>query len=87
MWYALSFITYQRNLAPFLSMAKAVAFGMTSAFDARPHWGKVFPLGTSQVERLYPLLPAFRGHCARIDPRKVFVNEFAREKLGSNRLR
>ena len=42
-------------------------------FEPRPHWGKVFI--RSPAPR-YPRLPAFRALRARLDPERVFGNEF-----------
>lgn len=76
-WYAISFITYQRELAPFREMASVVAGAMADAYGARPHWGKLCPLNVDQLEPLYPDMPRFRAHCTAVDPQRVFVNDFA----------
>lgn len=81
-WYAVSLITYQRDRAPFLRIAGFLAAAMASAYGARPHWGKICPLGTADLAALYPALPRFRAHCASVDPHQVFVNDFARRALG-----
>ena len=81
-WYAISFITYQRDLGPFLAMCDFVAAAMASAYRARPHWGKICPLKAEQLAPLYPHLVRFRAHCEAVDPKKVFVNEFAEKCLG-----
>jgi hypothetical protein len=81
-WYAVSLITYQRDRAPFLAMARFVAASMAAAYGARPHWGKICPLETEEIAALYPSLPRFRDHCASVDPHQVFVNDFARRALG-----
>lgn len=47
-------------------------------FDARPHWGKVFISGASEIERLYPRLGDFRALAERLDPRGTFRNDFLR---------
>jgi hypothetical protein len=81
-WYAISFITYQRDLGPFLQMCSFVAPAMAAAYRARPHWGKICPLNGADVARLYPGLDRFRAHCASVDPERVLVNEFAASRLG-----
>jgi FAD binding domain/D-arabinono-1,4-lactone oxidase len=81
-WYAISFITYRGDLAPFLRMARFMAATMASAFRARPHWGKVCPLRADDIASLYPALSQFREHCARYDQEQTFVNDFARQTLG-----
>jgi FAD/FMN-containing dehydrogenase len=81
-WYAISFISYQRDRRPFLRMARFLAASMASAYRARPHWGKICPLDADEIARLYPTLARFRTHCETVDPRGVFVNDFARLRLG-----
>jgi hypothetical protein len=81
-WYAISLITYRRDLDPFLKVMEFLAATMASAYGARPHWGKVCPLNTRILAALYPALPQFRLHCASVDPQQAFVNDFARRALG-----
>ena len=50
-------------------------------FSARPHWGKVFMANREALEPLYPRLGDFRALVARVDPNRVFVNEFLTSKL------
>jgi xylitol oxidase len=45
-------------------------------FAARPHWGKLFSADAAALERVYPRLGDFRALAARLDPTRVFVNEF-----------
>jgi len=80
-YYAISFITYVEPRDDFLAMASFLGRSMARLFDARPHWGKWFPLGAAEVERLYPRLPEFRALCRRVDPHGVFRNQFARRVL------
>lgn len=81
-WYAISLITYQPELTPFLRVSRFLAKTMARTLAARPHWGKIFPLHTEETAALYPRLPEFRQFCASVDPRQVFVNDFARLMLG-----
>jgi len=81
-WYAMSLVTYQRDLSAFRSVAGFVARTMASVFAARPHWGKLCPLEAGQIAALYSALPRFRACCAEVDPDQVFVNDFARRVLG-----
>jgi L-gulonolactone oxidase len=71
-WYAISLVTYQRDVALFGQLARLFASVLGAAFGARPHWGKICPLTAEEVAHLYPLLPLFRQHCDRVDPRGVF---------------
>jgi L-gulonolactone oxidase len=80
--YAISLATYQRDRRMFLEVARLLAVTMAAAYDARPHWGKICPLDSADIARLYPELGRFRAHCASIDPDQVFVNDFARRALG-----
>lgn len=75
-WYAISFITYVEPRDAFYAMADFLAVSMAKLFNARPHWGKYFPLGAVEVVKLYPQLPVFRTECQRVDSQKVFHNEF-----------
>jgi L-gulonolactone oxidase len=84
-WYAISLITYQRDLAPFLRLTRLLARTAARALGARPHWGKICPLQTDEIAALYPRLEQFRAHCASVDPSQVFVNDFARSALGFSR--
>jgi FAD/FMN-containing dehydrogenase len=80
-WYALSFITYAEPRHSFFAMASFLARSMTKLFQARLHWGKYFPLGSADIEGLYPRLPEFRALCRQVDPHGVFRNEFAERVL------
>lgn len=83
-WYAISLVTYQRDLTPFMSMAEFVAKAMASAYKARPHWGKVCPLNGAEIAPLYAesQLSRFKASCKRVDPEGAFVSEFAMRVLG-----
>lgn len=45
-------------------------------FAVRPHWGKLFTANAAALDEVYPRLPDFRALAARLDPSRVFVNEF-----------
>jgi hypothetical protein len=80
--YAISLITYDDDSYPFLAVCRFLAIAMARLFEARPHWGKICPLGARELERLYPRLAEFREQCNAVDPDGVFQNEFTRQKLG-----
>jgi xylitol oxidase len=42
----------------------------------RPHWGKVFAMTGEQVAASYPRMVDFRALAARMDPHRVFCNDF-----------
>lgn len=48
---------------------------------ARPHWGKIFTLDGAEVRRRNPRWDDFAALRARMDPERVFMNEFL-EELG-----
>ncbi len=50
-------------------------------FNARPHWGKAFAMGATEIDRLYPQSGAFRELRARLDPRGAFINPYL-ERIG-----
>ncbi len=81
-YYAISFITYTLPLEPFERAATFLAETMAVLFDARPHWGKYFPLTGDTVQVLYPELGEFRALCQRVDPAGVFRNPFVDRALG-----
>lgn len=43
-------------------------------FQARPHWGKLFPTGPARIASLYPKLADFRALRQELDPHAVFGN-------------
>ncbi|GAB2558537.1 D-arabinono-1,4-lactone oxidase [Spirosoma areae] len=47
-----------------------------SAFQARPHWGKLFTLAPSVLQSRYEKLPAFKQVVAEYDPKGKFRNDF-----------
>ncbi|GAB3268541.1 FAD-binding oxidoreductase [Arthrobacter pigmenti] len=53
-----------------------------SPFGARPHWGKLFASGSSDVAPLYPRFTDFRDLAQAQDPDRKFRNEFLDKILG-----
>ena len=51
-------------------------------FEARPHWGKLFFMGSKTLEARYERLADFRRLVGRYDPEAKFRNAFLRNKLG-----
>lgn len=51
-------------------------------FEARPHWGKLFFMGSKTLEDRYDRLADFRRLVSRYDPEAKFGNAFLRNKLG-----
>lgn len=44
--------------------------------EARPHWGKLFPMSPARVQSLYARLPDFRRLLGAYDPAGKFRNAF-----------
>ncbi|CQR60990.1 D-arabinono-1,4-lactone oxidase [Streptomyces leeuwenhoekii] len=53
------------------------------AFEARPHWGKVFTTPAARVRGWYPRLGDFRALARELDPAGTFANAFVRDVLGT----
>jgi FAD/FMN-containing dehydrogenase len=51
-------------------------------FDGRPHWGKIFFMTRSRMERLFPELDAFRRIRHELDPDERLLNDVLRPLLG-----
>ena len=82
--YSISVFTY---LAPdkrgaYNAFCAWLARAMNALFDARPHWGKHFPLGQADVARTCPGLPTFRQICRAHDPHGAFRNAYTERVLG-----
>ena len=52
-------------------------------FAPRPHWGKVFTLAPETVQAQYPDLERFRALRDRLDPERVFRNQYVDRLLGA----
>lgn len=50
-------------------------------FEPRPHWGKLFTMPGTALERVVPRLGDFRKLAAKYDPEGKFRNEFLRANL------
>lgn len=75
-WYSVSVCCYDRRacIDAFPSFAKVLARGMKERFNARLHWGKLYPLEPHEIRGLYPKLPLFREIVHRVDPSGRFRN-------------
>jgi hypothetical protein len=81
--YAISFISYARpgERSTFLAFAATLCNTLATLFDGRPHWGKICPLSSDEVARLYPRCAEFRNICAMHDATGVFRSRWL-ERLG-----
>ncbi len=50
---------------------------------ARPHWGKVFEMDAGELADAFPHLAHFRALRDRVDPQRVFGNDFLDRVLGT----
>ncbi len=85
-YYAISFISYHRprERDGFFQFANVLAETTSRLFEARPHWGKVCPIDSQLVQKLYPHLPEFRRICEAMDPDGVFRNEWVDSLIFDN---
>ena len=51
-------------------------------YDARPHWGKIHFRGAEELSGLYPRWNEFIAVRDRMDPRRVFSNDYTRRVFG-----
>ncbi|CAB4000735.1 L-gulonolactone oxidase-like [Paramuricea clavata] len=47
----------------------------------RPHWGKAHKLGSQALRKIYPNFDDFRNICSKLDPGRLFVNEYLERTL------
>jgi L-gulono-1,4-lactone dehydrogenase len=52
------------------------------AHEGRPHWGKVHTLTQEQLASVYPRFGEFLAMRDRLDPQRVFANDYLRRVLG-----
>ena len=69
------------------SIARRFVFDAFEAIAAehegRPHWGKLHTLGADRLGELYPRFDDFRTVRDRLDPDRLFTNDYLRKVLGS----
>jgi hypothetical protein len=77
-WYSITLTNYHRgsDRKPFDDLASFVAKSMARLFGARPHWGKLCPLSSDELQKLYPAMDRFRDVCADADQDGAFANEW-----------
>ncbi len=51
-------------------------------YDGRPHWGKLNTRTAADLEPAYPRWREFQALRDRLDPDRVFANEYLRRVLG-----
>jgi xylitol oxidase len=53
------------------------------AFDARPHWAKLFTMPGSRIQSLYEKLPEFQTLVRHYDPAGKFRNQYLNSTIFS----
>lgn len=81
-YYSISFFTYANRRESFYAYAAWMARCLGRLVQARPHWGKHFPLERDEIAPLYPELEGFLAQCRKRDPAAVFTNDYTRRVLG-----
>ncbi|MFD7433156.1 D-arabinono-1,4-lactone oxidase [Streptomyces sp. NPDC059861] len=72
--------TWVADTAAVLPVVRRVEEAL-EAFDARPHWGKVFTMPGTVLRERFPELPGFRALVEDLDPAGKFSNAFVRGAL------
>ncbi|WP_053913802.1 D-arabinono-1,4-lactone oxidase [Streptomyces sp. TP-A0875] len=72
--------TWVEDTAAVLPVVRRVEAAL-DAYDARPHWGKVFTTPASVLRARYPPLDDFRALARDLDPAGKFANAFVRDVL------
>lgn len=50
--------------------------------EGRPHWGKLHTLDADRLHALYPRFDDFRAVRDRLDPGRLFANDYLHRVLG-----
>jgi xylitol oxidase len=74
--------TWQRRPAEVAALLPEIEERL-APFAPRPHWGKVFTLAPEAVQAQYPDLDRFRALRDRLDPGRVFRNDYIDRLLGA----
>ncbi|WP_053850198.1 D-arabinono-1,4-lactone oxidase [Streptomyces sp. NRRL B-24085] len=72
--------TWIENTAAVLPVVRRLEAAL-DAFDARPHWGKVFTTPAGILRERYPRLGDFRKLARELDPEAKFANAYVRTVL------
>ncbi|MBV7695895.1 D-arabinono-1,4-lactone oxidase [Streptomyces sp. TRM70350] len=72
--------TWVEDMAAVLPVVRRVEEAL-DAFDARPHWGKVFAMPGAVLRKRFPRLADFRRLAEELDPAGKFSNAFVRGVL------
>ncbi len=70
---------HRRDHEPYFRAVEAIA----AAVGGRPHWGKLHYRDADSLRAEYPRLDEFAGLRDRLDPHRMFGNDYLRRVLGS----
>jgi FAD/FMN-containing dehydrogenase len=51
-------------------------------YEARPHWGKIHHRDAAELQTLYPRFSDFLAMRDRLDPNRVFANDYTKQVFG-----
>ena len=82
-YYSVSLFTYDRpeRRQSYYDFCGWLARALLRLVDARPHWGKHFPLEYQDIAPLYPRLAEFRDLCKSVDPEGILRNNYTARVL------
>lgn len=69
---------WRTNASRYFAAVQEIA----SAYDGRPHWGKIHTLGAERLRGLYPRFDDFLAVRDCVDPDGVFTNRYLERVLG-----
>ena len=69
---------HRRDISRYLAAFEAIV----AEHDGRPHWGKLHSLDAERLERLYPRFADARALRDRLDPARIFTNDYLDRVLG-----
>lgn len=85
-WYSITLSNFEgvKHQSAFENLCGFLSRGMSRLFAARPHWGKLCPLTTSELTSLYPRFNEFQQICWEYDTTNAFRNRWTDELLSLN---
>ena len=70
---------HRRDCAKYFAAFEAIV----AEHDGRPHWGKMHTLDAERLEQLYPRFGEAQALRDRLDPQRVFTNDYLDRVLGT----
>ncbi len=86
-WYSITLTNLHRgkHRTCFMEMMPILTHELSVRFGARTHWGKLFGMSGSQIDKLYPQLQRFLTIREHFDPSERFLNEWTRACFSNNK--